>query len=79
VINDLSKDPEIKDYIVLGGIAKVSQVKKVLLTKKRSLLRYLSLFGLAREIDGHLSALPPDEFDNRFLKMYGHIKKIAEV
>lgn len=78
VIDELSKDPEVRDYIKLGGIARITQLQKVLIDRRRNLLRYLSLFGLAREINGYLAALSTEEFGNRFLKMYGHIKKIGQ-
>lgn len=77
IINELSKDSEVKDYIELSRIAKFDQVRTVLLDKRRNLVRYLSLFGLAREINGYLAPLSSEEFDNRFLKMYRHIKKLG--
>lgn len=78
VMKELSKDNEVRDYIKLGRIAKTAQVQRVLTDRRRNMLRYLSLFGLARELNGYLAALTSEEFDNRFLKMYRHIKKIGQ-
>lgn len=77
MIDYLSKDHEVRDYMSLGGIAKPAQISKVLDDRRRSIVRYLSLFGLAKQIDGYLAALSPEEFETRFLKMFNYIRSIG--
>jgi len=65
IMKTIANNEEVKDYLGLLGRSSI-EIRK----KARQWVRQLSIWGLAREIDGYLKALPIEEFEAKMLKTY---------